>query len=103
MRARSPAACLLAISGLVPTLTQLRWLQVRQVLMAVDYMHSHDVVHRDLKLENVMLTQPFTSDTEPDIKVCVFCPRAFVSVRNTAQNESENPTLSCETGARASG
>lgn len=48
--------------------------------MAVDYMHSHDVVHRDLKLENVMLTQPFTSDTEPDIKVCVFCPRAFVSV-----------------------
>ena len=80
MRARSPAACLLAISGLIPTLTQLRWLQVRQVLMAVDYMHSHDVVHRDLKLENVMLTQPFTSDTEPDIKVCVFCPRAFVSV-----------------------
>ena len=48
--------------------------------MAVDYMHSHDVVHRDLKLENVMLTQPFTSDTEPDIKVCVFCPGAFVSV-----------------------
>jgi len=28
---------------------------VRQLLQAVSYLHSHDVVHRDLKLENVMV------------------------------------------------
>jgi len=42
---------------------------IRQILLAVDYMHSCNVVHRDLKLENVMLTAPFTADTDPVIKV----------------------------------
>jgi len=42
---------------------------VRQILLAVDYMHSMNVVHRDLKLENVMLTEPFTADGEPEVKV----------------------------------
>lgn len=42
---------------------------VRQILMAVDYMHDMNVVHRDLKLENVMLTEPFAADKEPEVKV----------------------------------
>ena len=42
---------------------------IRQILLAVDYMHSMDVVHRDLKLENVMLTEPFAADKEPEVKV----------------------------------
>ena len=43
---------------------------IRQILLAVDYMHSeHDVVHRDLKLENVMLSEPFAVDKEPVVKV----------------------------------
>jgi len=42
---------------------------VRQILLAVEYMHSCNVVHRDLKLENVMLTAPFAADTIPEVKV----------------------------------
>jgi len=42
---------------------------VRQILLAVDYMHCCNVVHRDLKLENVMLTRPFSLDADPEIKV----------------------------------
>jgi serine/threonine protein kinase len=42
---------------------------VRQILLAVDYMHSCNVVHRDLKLENVMLTVPFSVNSDPMIKI----------------------------------
>lgn len=42
---------------------------VRQILLAVDYMHSRKVVHRDLKPENLMLLMPFAENQEPMIKV----------------------------------
>ena len=31
---------------------------IQQLLSAIQYCHSHNIVHRDLKLENIMLAQP---------------------------------------------
>jgi tRNA A-37 threonylcarbamoyl transferase component Bud32 len=42
---------------------------VRQILLAINYMHSRKVVHRDLKPENLMLLMPFAQNQEPMIKV----------------------------------
>jgi serine/threonine protein kinase len=42
---------------------------VRQILVALDFMHSRKVVHRDLKPENLMLLRPFAENQEPVIKV----------------------------------
>lgn len=38
---------------------------VRMVLQAIEYMHRQNIMHRDIKLENVLLTKT-------DIKICDF-------------------------------
>jgi len=40
----------------------------RQIVNAIDYCHMNHVVHRDLKLDNTLLT----SDSPPRIKICDF-------------------------------
>lgn len=42
------------------------------MLRAVDYLHSEDVVHRDLKLENFMYDQKITEGTEGFLKLIDF-------------------------------
>jgi calcium/calmodulin-dependent protein kinase I len=41
----------------------------REVLSAIDYMHSKKVVHRDLKPENLLLA---SKDSDTNIKICDF-------------------------------
>jgi calcium-dependent protein kinase len=42
---------------------------VKQSLLAVSYLHSQGIVHRDLKLQNLLLTE---KDRTSDLKVCDF-------------------------------
>lgn len=45
---------------------------VQQILLAVNYLHDKGVVHRDLKLENVMLSEAFAVEKDPEIKLIDF-------------------------------
>jgi serine/threonine protein kinase len=77
---------------------------IRQILLAVDYMHSMDVVHRDLKLENVMLTEPFAADKEPEVKVVDlgFSRQVFGTTPSVALVSHTRLALAC-TAARSCG
>jgi serine/threonine protein kinase len=44
----------------------------KEILEALDYMHSHGVVHRDLKPENIVLEAADQSDGEDRIKIIDF-------------------------------
>ena len=45
---------------------------VRKILLAVSYMHQHNVVHRDLKLENIVFDKNPREDPSAEIKVIDF-------------------------------
>jgi len=60
---------------------------MKQVLMAVRYLHSMGVVHRDLKLENLLVTE--TNFDEADVKVADFGLSALLPRRELQQDEGE--------------
>eukprot|EP00746_Dinoflagellata_sp_MGD_P148347 gnl/MRDRNA2_/MRDRNA2_80577_c0_seq1.p1 gnl/MRDRNA2_/MRDRNA2_80577_c0~~gnl/MRDRNA2_/MRDRNA2_80577_c0_seq1.p1 ORF type:complete len:671 (+),score=119.66 gnl/MRDRNA2_/MRDRNA2_80577_c0_seq1:86-2098(+) len=45
---------------------------VKQILLAVAYCHGKNVLHNDLKLDNVLLAQPFVQGTIPHVLVADF-------------------------------
>ncbi|GAX78595.1 hypothetical protein CEUSTIGMA_g6034.t1 [Chlamydomonas eustigma] len=59
--------------GLLMPEDEVRYL-FRQVVNAVDYMHRNHVVHRDLKLDNILLSPPYPpfQRNPPYIKLCDF-------------------------------
>jgi serine/threonine protein kinase len=59
----------------------------RQMCEAVKFLHAHQVVHRDLKPDNIMLTEP-----ELALKLIDF---------NVAHDLAENPEIRGATGVRA--
>ena len=45
---------------------------IHQVMLALNHMHARGMIHRDLKLENIMVQQPLDQDKPPMIKLCDF-------------------------------
>jgi len=65
---------------------------VQQILLAVDHLHQRNIVHRDLKLENVMLEEPYTT------KECVFA--LMLPFRVVSRTHVQRLTALCVAGSR---
>lgn len=51
-----------------PTMNQVRWI-FAELVEAIHYLHCNYIVHRDLKLENVLVSQ---NDSQIQIKIADF-------------------------------
>jgi serine/threonine protein kinase len=45
---------------------------IQQILSGVTYCHSKNIVHRDLRLENIMIEDKFKHGESPSIKISDF-------------------------------
>jgi len=63
---------------------------IKQVFLAISYLHSQGVVHRDLKLQNLLLTE---KDRNSDIKVGDFGLSAILP--RGAHDSSDKETMKC--------
>jgi serine/threonine protein kinase len=51
----------------------------KQILSAVAYLHSRRIVHRDLKLENIMFENEHVSNGHRLLSACSFCCKSYSS------------------------
>jgi serine/threonine-protein kinase len=73
-----------------PTMTPVRAVQLmRQVLLALGHAHGHGVVHRDLKPDNIMVTE--LADVGPAVKVLDFGFAHFHDSRMSQSNSKLVP------------
>lgn len=68
----------LSDNGIIPEKTVL--LICKQIVEALDYLHSNNIAHRDLKLENIIITDEF------EIKICDFGFSTFYNRSETIKD-----------------
>lgn len=62
-----------------------------QVVSAIGYVHSLGIVHRDLKLENILLLRPYQDDAYPLTKIADFGFARYLSSPEPAASASTRP------------
>lgn len=58
----------------------------KQILLGVKYLHSEGIVHRDLKLDNILYSTPTNSDEAMQVKIADFGLSALTNVKRTSNN-----------------